>query len=175
MILARDISKAIKFAAKAHHGQMRPDGSPYIVHPVEVMHILHFVGGITDRDILVSAVLHDTVEDCGVSKAQIKEEFGSEVRYIVGELTDDMSLPKEERKRLQIEHAPHMSDAAKQVKMADKISNCMGCVETDWTLEKKQGYVDHAELVVNAGLRGVNKALEDHFDMVVAKVRSQLS
>jgi guanosine-3',5'-bis(diphosphate) 3'-pyrophosphohydrolase len=71
----------------------------------------------------MAAILHDTVEDTGTTPEELEAAFGAEVRDLVLELTDDKSLPKEERKRLQVEHAPHSSARAKLVKLGDKIAN----------------------------------------------------
>jgi guanosine-3',5'-bis(diphosphate) 3'-pyrophosphohydrolase len=81
------------------------------------------------------------------------------------EVTDDKSLPKVERKKLQIEHAKTVSDAAKLVKIADKISNVKSTVldPPDWSTETKVGYGVWSKAVVD-NMRGVNKYLEDEFD-----------
>src|SRR6185436_18406125 len=117
--------EAASFAAQRHTGHHRKgnDKQPYINHPLEVANLLANVGGIDDVDILIAAILHDTVEDVGVKPEEINERFGNRVARIVAEVTDDKSLPKAERKRLQVEHAPHLSREAKLVKLADKISN----------------------------------------------------
>ena len=87
-----------------------------------------------------------------------------------------MHLSSQERKRLQIEHAPHLSEKAKVVKLADKIANVMSIVNDPpegWPLDRKLEYFDWAEKVV-AGLRGCNKELEELFDAVVSDGRSEL-
>lgn len=70
-----------------------------------------------------AALLHDTVEDTDTSIAELELTFGPTVARIVQEVTDDKTLPKQERKRLQVEHAPHCSHQAKLVKLADKLYN----------------------------------------------------
>lgn len=72
---------------------------------------------------LQAAVLHDTVEDTDTTFEELECVFGTTVARIVQEVTDDKSLPKEERKRLQVVHAPHRSHQAKLVKLADKLYN----------------------------------------------------
>ncbi len=124
------------------------------------------VGGIDDYDVLIAAILHDTVEDVGVTREEIAERWGEEVASIVAEVTDDKSLPKPERKRLQVEHAPHLSRKAKLVKIADKISNIRDVTNNppkDWDMQRRIDYVIWGENVV-AGLRGTNAALEMLFD-----------
>lgn len=68
-------------------------------------------------------MLHDTVEDTDTTVQELKDKFGDSVAGIVQEVTDDKSLPKLERKRQQVEHAPHCSPKAKLVKLADKLDN----------------------------------------------------
>lgn len=73
--------------------------------------------------VLQAALLHDTVEDTDTSPAELEAKFGPIVARIVQEVTDDKGLPKQERKRQQVEHAPHCSCQAKLVKLADKLYN----------------------------------------------------
>lgn len=70
-----------------------------------------------------AALLHDTVEDTDTTLDELELHFGAQVRRLVEEVTDDKTLPKLERKRLQVEHAPHSSPGAKLVKLADKLYN----------------------------------------------------
>ena len=117
--------RAIEFAARKHRLQRRKDveASPYINHPVALMSVLCVEAGVCDVEILSAAALHDTIEDTQTTRDEISREFGKKIAGIVAEVTDDKSLPKEERKRLQIERAPHKSPAASLVTMADKIAN----------------------------------------------------
>uniref|UniRef100_A0A8D0KN26 Guanosine-3',5'-bis(diphosphate) 3'-pyrophosphohydrolase MESH1 n=1 Tax=Salvator merianae TaxID=96440 RepID=A0A8D0KN26_SALMN len=116
---------AVDFAARKHATQRRkdPEGTPYINHPIGVAQILAQEAGVTDVAVLQAAVLHDTVEDTDTTFSEIEERFGKEVRSIVEEVTDDKTLPKMERKRLQIAHAPESTAAARLVKLADKLHN----------------------------------------------------
>lgn len=171
--------KALRFAAFNHRNQRRKGATqpPYINHPIEVCEILWQVGGVRDITTLVAALLHDTVEDTGVSPEAIAELFGEEVRAVVMEVTDDKNLPKQERKRLQVETAPHKSPRAKQIKLADKISNVREISEdppVDWDIQRRGQYLDWTEQVV-AGLRGDNPALEQRYDAVLSTGRQLLS
>jgi guanosine-3',5'-bis(diphosphate) 3'-pyrophosphohydrolase len=172
------ILDAASFAAKNHTGQKRKgsDGEPYINHPIEVANLLANIGKIDDGDMIVAALLHDTVEDCGVRFEEIEERFGTVVANYVRELTDDKSLPKAERKRLQIQHAPQLSHEAKQIKLADKISNIRDVTENPpdgWDVQRRREYVEWGEDVV-AGLRGANDELEKLFDEVAGKAYESL-
>ncbi len=123
--------QAVSFAAKKHIAQKRKgnDAAPYINHPLEVANLLANVGKVEDYDVLIAAVLHDTIEDTETTKEEITELFGSNVCGMVLEVTDDKSLPKSERKQKQIEHAPHLSHGAKLIKLGDKISNIHDIIE----------------------------------------------
>jgi len=167
--------QAASFAAKKHRYQKRKgdDAEPYINHPLEVANLLANVGKVDDYDILIAAVLHDTVEDTETTAEELTELFGATVCGYVLEVTDDKSLPKEERKLKQIEHAPHLSDGAKQVKLGDKISNITDVLNNPpagWSKERKAEYIKWGEKVV-AGLRGANKDLENYFDDLVTQAK----
>jgi len=158
---------ALEFASLKHRDQRRKDReqSPYINHPIAVAHLLS-VHAITDGDVIAAAILHDTIEDTATTRDEIAARFGESIAAIVVEVTDDKSLPKAQRKQLQVEHAPHMSTAAKLVKLADKTCNLRDMVESppdDWSEERRREYFAWAERVV-AGLRGVNPQLERAFD-----------
>jgi guanosine-3',5'-bis(diphosphate) 3'-pyrophosphohydrolase len=164
---------AVAFAAHKHRDQRRKDvaASPYINHPIALAQVLANEGDVTDLVALCAAVLHDTVEDTDTTETELIERFGPEIARTVMEVTDDKSLGKAERKALQIEHAPHMSHAAQQVKLADKISNLRDILASppaDWSGERKQAYFDWAADVV-AGLRGVHPGLEAVFDGLYAR------
>ncbi|CAF0714270.1 unnamed protein product [Adineta steineri] len=116
---------ALQFAAHKHRFQKRKDsdGTPYINHPIGVAHILSNEAGIKDIDLLIVALLHDTVEDTETTHEELQQEFGTRIADLVAELTDDKNLPKAERKRLQILNAKQLSSDAIIVRLADKIYN----------------------------------------------------
>ncbi|GCC33814.1 hypothetical protein chiPu_0012285 [Chiloscyllium punctatum] len=162
------VLEAADFAAKKHKNQRRkdPEGTPYINHPLGVARILAHEAGITDVVVLQAALLHDTVEDTNTTFTEIEERFGEKVRSIVAEVTDDKSLPKEKRKELQIQHAPHCSYEAKLVKLADKLYNLRdlkSSTPAGWTEKRVEQYFIWASQVI-AGLRGTNQTLEKSLD-----------
>ena len=170
--------KAARFSAEKHRDQRRKDShaSPYINHPLQVAETLASVGGVEDVSLLVAALLHDTVEDTGTRPEEIETEFGAEVLFLVMEVTDDKSLPKPERKRLQVEHAPHKSHRAKLLKLADKICNVNDILNTppaDWSLQRRREYLLWTEQVV-AGLRGASPRLERRYDELLAEGKQAL-
>jgi len=148
-----DFVRALAFASRKHSRQKRKDAdaSPYINHPIALVSILALEAGIDDRDTLCAALLHDTIEDTDTSTEELVEAFGAEIAALVEEVTDDKRLPKAERKRLQIEHAAHLSPKARLVKLADKIANLRDVADsppTGWPLARRQEYFDWAEQVV---------------------------
>jgi guanosine-3',5'-bis(diphosphate) 3'-pyrophosphohydrolase len=168
------IIDALAFAAHKHRDQRRKDkgASPYINHPVTLAHILATEGGVTDPIALAGALLHDTVEDTETTYAELVERFGRAVADVVMECTDDKTLPKAERKELQVTHAPEMSPAAKLVKIADKTANLRDVAShppADWTRARRHEYANWAKRVVD-NLGEVNLELEASFTRAHAAV-----
>jgi guanosine-3',5'-bis(diphosphate) 3'-pyrophosphohydrolase len=169
---------ALRFAADRHRDQRRKDpaASPYLNHPIAVAEHLARVGGIVDPITLIAAVLHDTVEDTATTPEELERGFGVAVRRTVAEVSDDKALSKLERKRLQVEHAPHLSERAKLIKLADLTCN-VGDIGEDppngWSLERRRDYLDWAERVIE-GCRRVNAPLERAFDGALARARERL-
>ena len=175
---AKRLLEGLRFAAEKHrhHRRKDVDESPYINHPISVAAILAVEGGLSDEDTLLAALLHDTVEDTDATFEEIEALFGSVVTELVRELTDDKTLPNRERKRLQVVHARTASDLAKQLKIADKVSNIRDITDAPpmgWSTERRLEYFGWAEKVV-AGCRGVNTNLEATFDAAVARARAAL-
>jgi (p)ppGpp synthase/HD superfamily hydrolase len=171
------IFAALHFAADKHRDQRRKGecASPYINHPIEVAELLVRVGGVTNASVLQAAVLHDTLEDTETTAGELSARFGPAVRRLVEEVTDDKSLPKEERKRLQIVHAPTLSAPARLIKLADKICNVRDISlkpPRDWSIERRVEYLAWAERVV-AGCRGVSAGLEQAFDEALTEARER--
>ncbi len=173
-----DLLRTVQFAAQKHRLQRRKDSqaSAYINHPIQVAVILWDLGGVRNRDVILAALLHDTVEDTDTTMAELTREFGQKIAAIVLEVTDDKSKPKPVRKLLQIEHAPFLSPEAKLVKLADKICNIRDVVEdppADWPDSRRMDYLDWAKAVVD-GLRGVHPGLEIEFDRAYSDGKKRL-
>ena len=172
------ILKAFKFAAYKHQHQRRKNETelPYINNLIAVSETLWEIGKVYKISTIAAGILHDTIEDTDTSPQELEATFGKKIRSIVEEVTDDKNLPKQMRKRLQIEHAGEASLEARHVKLADKICNVEDLINVPpatWSLQRRIEYVDWAESVIN-GLRGSNALLEQHFDEVCRKVRKQL-
>ncbi|WP_372617034.1 HD domain-containing protein [Falsiroseomonas sp.] len=163
--------RAATFAAWVHAGHRRKGSAsePYVNHVLEVAQILAEHGA--PQEAVVAALLHDTIEDSDndpepITHDRLVAEFGQAVADIVAEATDDKSLPKETRKALQVKHAPTRSDAAKMLKLADKISNLRAIAASPpkgWDHARRVEYVGWAGRVA-AGLKGANPALDALFD-----------
>jgi guanosine-3',5'-bis(diphosphate) 3'-pyrophosphohydrolase len=166
MIDINKLTEAIYFAAQKHSSQRRKNSAkdPYINHPIEVMNLI-CKAGILDVDVLIGGVLHDTVEDTNTTYEEIKNKFGLKIANIVDDVTDNKSLPKIERKKLQIMHASNVSIEAQYVKLADKYSNISNLLidpPTSWTHERVIGYV-YWGFAVYKKLKGINKYFDDKF------------
>ena len=177
-LLTADFLKALDFAAKKHRNQRRKDKAqtPYINHPIDVANILLNEAGVTDESVLIAALLHDTVEDTDATFEEIETCFGALIRGIVSEVTDDKSLPKAVRKQQQIDHAPHLSDRARLVKLADKISNIRDTANSPpdgWPLSRINEYLDWGKAVISP-IRGTHAELENLFDQAYARGKAAL-
>lgn len=169
------IMDAVAFAAEKHRFQTRkdPDETPYIIHPIGVAYNLMIIGNVRDPDIIIGALLHDTVEDTDTTFEEIDKRFGARVAGFVKEVTDDKSLPKQARKQLQIEHAPEKSAGAAQIKLGDKLYNLTDLSNApplDWEKERIDTYFNWAKSVVDA-LPWVNAPLKQAVDNVIQNYR----
>lgn len=175
---AHALLAAVHFAAEKHRLQTRKDEdeSPYVNHVIQVAEVLARVGGVTDLDVLVAAVLHDTVEDTRTTREELAECFNERVASLVQKVSDDKTLSKEERKRLAVEHAPELPFEAKLIKLADRICNVRDIAEhppVGWDLDRRLEYFEWSRGVV-AGCRGVNGALELEFDTAVEEAEARV-
>ena len=166
--MVKTLVNAAYFAAEKHSQQRRKGvaAEPYINHLLEVAALVANATAEPDVSAVVAALLHDCIEDAGVTKQEIADKFGDEVAGVVSEVTDDKSLKKEERKRLQVVNAPKKSARAALVKLADKISNLRSMLNSppaDWSDERRRQYFIWANQVV-AGLPSPNPKLKAEFD-----------
>jgi guanosine-3',5'-bis(diphosphate) 3'-pyrophosphohydrolase len=174
----RMVSEAALLASRRHNGMARKGrgNEPYINHLAEVANLVSEATGGADAELVAAGWLHDTIEDTGMTREELADRFSARVAAIVAEVTDDMGLPKDERRRLQIVGAPHKSPDAKLIKIADKISNIRARIVAEPSAEERADLADYvawAEQVV-AGCRGSNAWLDRTFAETVAKARSTL-
>ncbi|MHB9027871.1 MAG: HD domain-containing protein, partial [Candidatus Latescibacterota bacterium] len=120
--------KAIDFAARAHSGQFRKGSRvPYIVHPLRVAEIL-IQHGLPEH-VVISGILHDTVEDTTVTLGEIRAEFGPGVARIVEAVSEEKSEPWEFRKEHTVEFMKTAPPEALAISLADKIDNILSVCE----------------------------------------------
>ncbi len=175
LLAVQDVLKAALFAAQRHTGQRRKGatGEPYVNHLIEVAEVVASALSEPDTALVMAAFLHDTIEDVGVTREELIRHFGSDVADLVAEVTDDKSLPKAERKRLQVENAPRKSVRAQMIKLADKISNLRAILDNppaDWDHQRKTEYVAWAKQVVD-GLAKPNPVLKTEFEATYHKLK----
>ncbi|MDA9400238.1 HD domain-containing protein [Bradyrhizobium sp. CCBAU 45389] len=174
----RLVSEAADLAAQRHNGMARKGrgNEPYINHLAEVANLLATATDGADAELVAAGWLHDTIEDTDTTREELAQTFSERVASLVVECTDDMSLPKAERRQKQIEDAPHKSGGAKLIKIADKISNIGARIHSDPTAEERDDLADYsgwAEQVV-AGCRGGDTWLDTKFDDAVKAARALL-
>jgi (p)ppGpp synthase/HD superfamily hydrolase len=170
--------RALDFAARKHRDQRRKGAAaePYVNHLAEVALLVSQATRGRDRLAVLGALLHDTMEDTRTTKRERAAAFGPRVAALVAELTDDKSLPKQVRKRLQVETAPGKSRRAKLIKIADMTSNLRSILESppvDWNAARRRKYFDWAAKVAE-GCRGVSPWLEARFDEAFRRGRRRL-
>jgi (p)ppGpp synthase/HD superfamily hydrolase len=170
------ILAAARFASEKHAGQKRKGaaGEPYVNHVLEVAELVSSALRECDANLIIAALLHDTIEDTSVTRDELAQRFGPDVADLVVELTDDKSLPKAERKRLQVQHAPKISPRAQIIKLADKISNLRSILYSppaDWDYERKKEYFEWGKQVVDA-LSAPDAALKTEFENTYRRFES---
>lgn len=159
------VNKAVRFATKAHEGQLRKGTKrPYIVHPLEVGEI---VSSMTEDEELISAAyLHDTIEDCkDVSRDVLAKEFSERVADMVDQESEDKSKTWMERKQATIDHVKTAPYEVKMICLADKLSNMRDidrdypeCGEELWNRFRMKD-----KEIIGWYYKGVRDSLEDTF------------
>jgi (p)ppGpp synthase/HD superfamily hydrolase len=173
------LARAYHFAAARHVHQRRKGeaAEPYMNHLTEVAELVAVATRGSDPEVIIAAVLHDTVEDTETTLDDLRAEFGERIAGLVAEVTDDKSLPKQTRKDLQIAHAAHASRGAQIIKLADKTSNLRALATSppkDWGDERIAEYVDWAGRVVDA-CRGADQGLAAEFDRAVGVFKAAVA
>src|ERR1700742_3101533 len=174
----RLVSEAAELAARRHNGMARKGrgNEPYINHLAEVANLLSAATEGADAELVAAGWLHDSIEDTETTREELAQKFSQRVASLVVECTDDMSLPKAERRRLQVVNASHKSPSARLIKIADKISNIGARIHPDPSAEEREDLIDYANWAeqVVAGCRGDNAWLDAKFDDAVKAARASL-
>lgn len=171
------IDKAFKIADRAHEGQLRCSGQPYVIHPILVAKIVAELG--MDKESVIAALLHDVVEDTDLTLEDVTEKFGKSVASFVDGVTKLGKVPLSTREEVQAENVRKMLLAMSEdirviiIKLADRLHN-MRTLEfmppqkqRDKALETLEIY---APIAHRLGIRAVKEELEDlaikHLDPV---------
>ncbi len=166
-----DLSKIItsyEFAAKAHEGQTRSSGQPYIIHPLAVAYILLELG--MDTDTICSAMLHDVVEDTPVTLEEVKKLFGQDVAMLVDGVTKLNKVPIFNREEQQADNVRKMLLAMSQdirviiIKLADRLHNMRTLKFRPGVKQRNTAHETmniYAPIAHRLGMRGVKEELED--------------
>jgi (p)ppGpp synthase/HD superfamily hydrolase len=171
------LARAYQFAAARHTHQRRKGeaAEPYVNHLTEVAELVAQATDAAEPEIIIAAVLHDTVEDTDATFDDLIAAFGERVSALVAEVTDDKALPKQTRKDLQVEHAAHASRGAQIIKLADKTSNLRALASSPpqgWSRERIDEYVAWATRVVDV-CRPANPWLSGQFDAAVSALKAK--
>lgn len=174
-----DLMRGLDFAARKHSDQRRKGAAaePYINHLAQVARLLAEATGGHDVVLVLGGLLHDAIEDTDTTLEQLEDAFGPEVAALVAEVSDDKTLPRSERKRLQVETARRKSTRAKMIKLADKTSNLRSLIDSppvSWDIGRQRDYLAWTR-EVTAGCRGVNSELEAWFDEAYETALSRLT
>lgn len=141
------LEKAIVFATEKHKGQTRKgDGRPYVLHPISVLITLGRIKKSNNFELIaIACLLHDVVEDCGVSLEEIANEFGHGVAALVDELTSDKNEIKRVGKAKYLaEKMKKMSSYALRIKLADRLDNVQDVSPT-----MNQNKIDETNFILN--------------------------
>ncbi len=166
-----DLSKivtAYKFAEKAHEGQFRSSGQPYIIHPLAVSFILLDLG--MDTDTICAAMLHDVVEDTDTTLDDVKKRFGQDVAMLVDGVTKLTKMPMFDKEQQQAENVRKMLLAMSQdirvmiIKLCDRLHNMRTlCYRPEFKQRNKalETMNIYAPIAHRLGIKSVKEELED--------------
>lgn len=164
---------AAHFAARKHSSQRRKGDAaePYVNHLIEVARLLAELPSTFDLNLVVAGFLHDTLEDTDATRSELVEHFGEDVAALVEQVTDDKSLDRGVRKRLQVQNAHRICARAQNLSTADKISNLRSTLADPprgWSVERRREYFDWAKAVVDR-FPAVDPNLRREFDSVYSR------
>jgi RelA/SpoT family (p)ppGpp synthetase len=172
------VNKAFEFANEAHSGQFRTSGDPYVSHPIAVANILSSFH--MDEDSLSAAMLHDVIEDCGVPKKVIEEQFNKNVANLVDGVSKLDQLNITSRTEAYAENFQKMILAMAKdirvivVKLADRLHNMRTIEYLDLEKQKrkaKETLEIYAPIAHRIGMNNVYRELEDRSFKVLYPTR----
>ena len=172
------VNKAFEFANEAHSGQFRTSGDPYVSHPIAVANILSSFH--MDEDSLSAAMLHDVIEDCGVPKKVIEEQFNKNVANLVDGVSKLDQLNITSRTKVNAENFQKMILAMAKdirvivVKLADRLHNMRTIEYLDLEKQKrkaKETLEIYAPIAHRIGMNNIYRELEDRSFKVLYPTR----
>ena len=175
------IKKAVDFADKAHEGQFRKSGEPFLIHPINVGVILASLK--MDADTIIAGLLHDVVEDCEISLKTVKKEFGTNVAKLVDGMTKLLQLDDKLKDQSQAEYFQKMALATAEdvrvviIKLADRLHNLQTIehLPRDKQIKKAKETLElYAPLAHQIGMHKMATDLEDHSFKTIHPFRHNL-
>mgnify|MGYP000963297912 FL=1 len=175
----KEILEAINFATLAHEGQFRADKiTPYISHPLAVALLLQKYG--YDKEVIISGILHDIVEDTKYTHDDMIQKFGLEIADIVQGVTEDKNLPYQERKNKYLENLQHANEKSKAVSAADLYHNTFSILHdlgTGFDIWKAlntsaEDYLKKCDLRLNIVKPAMTPLFQDDFQKLIEELKS---
>lgn len=160
---------AIDYAAIKHDGQFAKDitGIPYVYHPLNLCRILLEEGKVLDTNVLISALVHSTLEDEQATLSEIGELFGEEVYKILEDLKRH-NLSIEDKQKL-VDYAPHMCEGAKLIQLSmriDSLNDIRNNPPIGWSQEEVEDCFFWSDRLLKS-LKGINAGLEASLETVI--------
>ncbi|PLW71025.1 bifunctional GTP diphosphokinase/guanosine-3',5'-bis pyrophosphate 3'-pyrophosphohydrolase [Pseudohalioglobus lutimaris] len=165
---SNSVRRAYYFAEQAHFGQLRRSGEPYVTHPLAVAGILADMH--MDHQSLIAAMLHDVIEDTGIPKSAIGEQFGAPVAELVDGVSKLTQMEFESLEEKQAENFQKMALAMARdirvilVKLADRLHNMrtLGVLQTGKARRIARETLDiYAPIAMRLGMNNVRMEFED--------------
>jgi len=168
-----DILQAVAFSSEKHQDQVRKnvEKTPYIIHPLRVATHLLTIGKVATKEVIIAALLHDTIEDTDTTFDEIATLYGAHVASMVQEVTNDTSAPHHVQKEQQVLNAAGKTAGAAMVKMADKFDNLSDLINfppEKSSPEQIDQYFRHAKAVID-NLPWVNAPLKAALETLILK------
>ncbi|MBT3410425.1 MAG: bifunctional GTP diphosphokinase/guanosine-3',5'-bis pyrophosphate 3'-pyrophosphohydrolase [Halieaceae bacterium] len=162
------VRRAYYFAEQAHHGQLRRSGEPYVTHPLAVAGILAEMH--MDHQSLIAAMLHDVIEDTGIPKSAIGEQFGAPVAELVDGVSKLTQMEFGSLEEKQAENFQKMALAMARdirvilVKLADRLHNMrtLGVLQTSKARRISRETLEiYAPIAMRLGMNNIRMEFED--------------
>lgn len=167
-----DVRQAFDFAVEAHNGQVREDGTPYVLHVIAVAEIV--AGWHADRDTLVACLLHDTIEDTPVRKEDIAQKFGRKVALLVegitkftqADLSPDLPLDRKIETLRKLFDVMRVDIRSILIKLADRVHN-VETIDSLPTPERRRRFAletlnVYYKLAYHLGMREVRRTFAEY-------------